>query len=158
MAVKDRLAVARGFGLSVQSHGHVVAWMGVAALSAALAVWLIDRRPAPALQAAYAQTAAPAPLGARGIYMCPAQLGTTTFGLYMIDVDAGTLWCYEYTPNQLRLVAARSWIFDRYLEEYNIAGLRPADVAKLVQQQRSQRSRLEELGGEPPGESAGGSQ
>ncbi len=156
MPVEDRLAVVRGFGLSGQSRGHVVAWMGVAALSAAVAVWVIDRRPAPAPQAAYAQTAAPAPLGARGIYMCPAQLGPTTFGLYMIDVDAGTLWCYEYTPNQLRLVAARSWIFDRYLEEYNVAGLRPADVAKLVQQQRSQRSRLEELGGDASGESTGG--
>ena len=158
MAVEDRLAVVRGLGLSGQGRGHVVAWLGVAAVSAAVAVWLIDRRPAPALEAAYAQTAAPAPLGARGIYMCPAQLGSTTFGLYMIDVDAGTLWCYEYTPNQLRLVAARSWIFDRYLEEYNVAGLRPADVAKLVQQQRSQRSRLEELGGNTSGESTGGSQ
>jgi len=141
--------------MSGQNRGHVVAWMGVAALSAAAAVWVIDRRPGPAGQAAYAQPAAIGPLGARGIYMCPAQLGPTTFGLYMIDVDAGTLWCYEYTPNQLRLVAARSWIFDRYLEEYNVVGLRPADVAKLVQEQRSQRLRLEELGRSPASGSTG---
>ena len=141
--------------MSGQNGGHVLAWLGVAALLAAAALLVIDRRPALTPQAAHAQMAAPGPLGARGIYMCPAQLTPTTFGLYMIDVDAGTLWCYEYTPNQLRLVAARSWIFDRYLEEYNVVGLRPADVAKLVQQQRSQRSRLEESGTETDSERTG---
>jgi len=80
-------------------------------------------------------------VGARGIYAFPVQLSPRTYGICMLDVDASTLWCYEYVPTtrKLRLAAARSWIFDRYLEEYNIEGLTPADVGRLVEKQRSRR-------------------
>lgn len=85
-------------------------------------------------------------LGARGIYAFSGPVTRSTFGVFMLDVDTGTLWCYELVPGpggakQMKLVAARSWIFDRYLEEFNVAEPTPSAVADLVEKQVSQRSR-----------------
>ena len=41
---------------------------------------------------------------------------------------------------QMKLVAARSWIYDRYLEEFNVAEPVPGAVRAMVEQQRSHRS------------------
>lgn len=83
--------------------------------------------------------------GARGVFAFPAQLAMNNYGLWMVDVDAGNLWCYEVVPGQggekLRLVAARSWIHDRYLEDFNITGLTPGEVQRLVEQQSRDRGR-----------------
>ena len=73
----------------------------------------------------------------------------------MLDVDTGTVWCYELSgagdgAKQLRLVAARSWVFDRYLEEFNAADPTPAAVAELVEKQMTQRQ-------QPPGATRPGS-
>jgi hypothetical protein len=80
------------------------------------------------------------PLGARGIYMMPAQLGPMTFGLYLMDVDSGTICVYKALPdtNHFRLMAARSFKYDRFLEDFNNETLTPKEVQKLVaaQQQR----------------------
>lgn len=79
--------------------------------------------------------------GARGIFAFSGQLTPTSFGLFMVDVDEGTLWCYEYggsgTTRKLRLVSARSWLFDRYLENFQCEGLSPKEVRDLVEGQRS---------------------
>lgn len=84
---------------------------------------------------------APAVFGARGVLAFPGQLSPQSYGLWMVDVDAGNLWCYEVTrgegSQQLQLVAARSWIHDRYLQEFNVVGLTPKEVAKLVDDQAS---------------------
>jgi len=82
--------------------------------------------------------------GARGIYAFSGQLTSKTYGLFMVDVDTGTIWCYELSRGsnnelQMRLVAARSWIFDRYLEEFNVGEPIPAAVEAMVQRQRSHR-------------------
>ncbi len=79
--------------------------------------------------------------GARGIYAFTGQLTSKSYGLFMVDVDSGTIWCYEMQHGannepQMKLVAARSWIFDRYLEEFNVADPIPSAVKALVQQQR----------------------
>ena len=97
--------------------------------------------------AAYAQmTNAPADrmLGAKGIYMMPAQLGPTSWGVYLMDVDAGTICVYRANPDTLRfrLMAVRSFRYDRYLDDFNNEGPTPKDIQKLVEQQR-QRERLE---------------
>ncbi len=82
------------------------------------------------------------PAGAGGIMAFTGQLNRDQYGLVMIDVDAGTVWIYEYIRagsrgiGRLKLVAARSWIYDRYLEDYNCAKPLPAEVAKLVARQR----------------------
>lgn len=82
--------------------------------------------------------------GARGIYAFSGQLTGKTYGVFMLDVDTGTIWCYELSRGgnnelQMRLVAARSWVFDRYLEEFNAANPIPAAVKAMVQRQRSHR-------------------
>jgi hypothetical protein len=88
--------------------------------------------------------------GARGIYAFTGQLSARTYGLFMVDVDSGTVWCYEIqrTPGtgnkgdqtQLKLVAARSWLFDRYLEEFNTGEPIPSEVKDMIQAQRAGRS------------------
>jgi hypothetical protein len=102
------------------------------------------------------------PLGARGLYMMPAQLGPSTFGVYLMDVDSQTLCVYRATPenNRFRLMAARSFKNDRFLEDYDNEGLLPKDVQKMVGNQR-QRQGLENQTGQPtvdqtpkPGENA----
>lgn len=79
--------------------------------------------------------------GARGVFAFTGQLTANTFGVFMVDVDAGTIWCYEYImaggQKRLRLVTARSWIFDRYLEEYNVDAPSVSDIQRMVEQQRS---------------------
>ncbi len=93
-------------------------------------------------------------LGARGIYAFPGQVSRTSYGVFMLDVDTGTIWCYELSgasesARQLRLVAARSWVFDRYLEEFNVSDPTPAAVAELIDKQMAQRQRG--LAGTAPG-------
>lgn len=121
----------------MRSTGSQIALWLIAALLAVIAArsWL----PAGGTQAALAQGQ---PLtGARGIFAFTGQLGPEQYGLFMLDVDQGTVWCYEMTNAQgtrkLRLVAARSWVYDRYLQDYN--SLKPdfRDVQELVAQQRA---------------------
>lgn len=82
--------------------------------------------------------------GAGGIMAFTGQIEKDIYGIMMVDVDAGTLWVYQYRKagNQLKLLAARNWIYDRYLEEYNNAAPTPSEVAQLVasQQQKAQES------------------
>jgi len=122
----------------------VAAWSVVALLAVIVAI-LAGRPGTGWVPQAFGQQTM---LGARGIYAFPVQLSSKSYGVCMLDVDAGTLWLYEYVPTKhsLRLAAARSWIFDRYLEEYSVDGLTPADVGNLVRKQRSQRQRLETSG------------
>lgn len=101
------------------------------------------------------------PVGAaRGIFAFAGPVSPTTYGVFMVDVDAGTLWCYEIVPRGakdrgLRLIAARSWLYDRYLENFNVSGLTPEQVADLVEQARAARNAaLDTEGG--PAEHAGG--
>jgi hypothetical protein len=63
-----------------------------------------------------------APLaGGKGVYAFSGQIAENRYGLFMMDVDAGTIWCYEYLPatRKLVLVAGRTFRYDRYLEDYN---------------------------------------
>lgn len=105
-------------------------------LAFAVGVLLADRAGF-GLSAAGAQTP---PVGARGIFAFSGQLDAGSHGLFMLDVDQGTLWCYEIERAQgvrsLRLVAARSWVYDRYLENFNVSGLEPKAVQELVAAQR----------------------
>lgn len=59
--------------------------------------------------------------GTKGIYAFTGQIAENRYGLFMMDVDAGTIWCYEYLPatRKLMLVAARTFRYDRYLEDFN---------------------------------------
>ena len=77
-------------------------------------------------------------LGARGLYLTPAQLGPNAFGAMLLDLDSSTITVYRYVAerNRFVLAAARSFKHDRFLEDYNNEGLKPAEVQKLVEEQR----------------------
>ena len=122
----------------VQPGGKSTASWLVVVLLAVIATSLLTRWDGPgAGNAVYGQN--DPRVGARGIYAFTGQLSKTAYGLFMMDVDSSTIWCYEYVPQsrRLRLVAARSWHFDRYLEEFNVDAPTPAEVAQLVEKQRS---------------------
>ncbi len=92
------------------------------------------------------------------ITVIPIQLGRETYGLAMVDADRQTLWVYEFnargqTFDQLRLVAARSFEYDRQLTEWNTGTPTPTQVKNIIeaietqqkQQQRKQEEKIEEL-------------
>ncbi|MGE0480921.1 MAG: hypothetical protein AB7Q17_10670 [Phycisphaerae bacterium] len=134
-------------------HRHVAQWVIVALLAViAAGLWL---RPGglPELTALAQPSGGAA--GARGVFAFTGQLDSSRYGLFMLDVDEGTLWCYELESSggarKLRLIAARSWIYDRYLQDFNCA---PPDfrmVQELVTQQRQSAARR---GGDPADERA----
>lgn len=122
-------------------------WL-IAVLLAFLVGWTVGGSPG---SAALAQSGSQA--GARGIYAFTGQIDLNRFGLFMLDVDQGTLWCYEMesagNTRKLRLIAARSWIYDRYLQDFNGAGLNWQQVQELVAQQRRQAVSGAAPGGAP---------
>ena len=77
--------------------------------------------------------------GSRGVFAFSGQLASGAFGVYMVDVDSMTIWCYEYQKERgcMRLAAARSWKYDRYLEQFNVCDITPADVERLIEDQRA---------------------
>ncbi|MFO0840618.1 MAG: hypothetical protein U1D55_19080 [Phycisphaerae bacterium] len=95
---------------------------------------------------AFAQT--PPLAGARGVYAFTGQLDANRHGLFMLDVDQGTIWCYEIESvggaRKLRLMSARSWIYDRYLQDFNCAAPDFRTVQELVAQQRGQTASADE--------------
>lgn len=80
-------------------------------------------------------------LGANGIYMMPGQLGPQQYGVFLMDLDSGTLCVYETLPDRarLRLVAARNFQYDRFLKDFNNESPTPHQVKRLVMQQRQRR-------------------
>ncbi len=77
--------------------------------------------------------------GAAGsIVVVAGQITKDTYGLYLVDREHGTICMYEWLPRtrKLRLAAARTYLFDRLLEDYNSDEPSPRDVKKLVAQQK----------------------
>jgi len=72
------------------------------------------------------------------ILVIPIQLERDSYGLAMVDTVNQTLWIYELNSrgpahNRLKLLAARSWQYDRLLQQYNTAEPKPAQVKKLLE-------------------------
>lgn len=137
----------------VREGGRQTVWWVIAVLLAVIASALVLRLDEGRLvRSAMAQTEGSGGglVGARGIYAFSGQLTSRTFGVFMLDVDTGTIWCYELDKASndellLRLVAARTWTSDRYLEEFNVADPVPGAVRMMVQQQRSIRQNQVEV-------------
>ncbi|MGD8451300.1 MAG: hypothetical protein PVJ57_05725 [Phycisphaerae bacterium] len=127
---------------------QTVYWI-IAILLAVIATALWMRGPDRLLPTALAQGQPLA--GARGVFAFTGQLDHNRFGLFMLDVDSGTIWCYELASadgmRKLRLVAARTWIYDRYLQDFNCA---PPDFRMVQQLVAEQRARSEEADESPP--------
>lgn len=119
--------------------GQAVQWV-IAGLLAVIAVGLWVHPDASLLRPAQAQ--GPALAGARGVFAFTGPLDREQYGLFMLDVDQGTVWCYGFDrvggTRKLRLIAARTWVYDRYLQDFNCAEPSFREVQALVQQQRTQ--------------------
>lgn len=116
----------------------IVVFLGI------IATCLVLRLDEPVAGRAFAQPVSHA--GARGVFAFTGQLTRNSFGVFMVDVDAGTLWCYEWNEGKgcLKLIAARSWRYDRYLEEFNACDPGPREVERLVEMEQARR--LQEAG------------
>lgn len=120
---------------------HPVWWL-IAGSLAVIAVAQITRPGGPPLielgNPALAQTTAG---GARGVFAFSGQLTKSTYGVFVVDVDTMTIWSYEYMPQNrcLRLASARTWRYDRYLENHNICDLPPEAVEEMIERQREYR-------------------
>jgi hypothetical protein len=124
---------------AISRRPHPVYWVIAGAL-VVIAVTLLVRPAEQPLQGlAFGQPVTSG--GARGIFAFSGQLSKGTYGVYMVDVDAMTTWVYEYLPQKgcLRLAAARTWRYDRYLEDYNVCGPPPDAVERMVEDQREYR-------------------
>ena len=116
---------------------QTVYWV-IAVLLAVIATALWVRPGDPLLRTATAQNQPLA--GARGVFAFTGQLDRDRYGLFMLDVDQGTIWCYAFETvagaRKLRLIAARTWIYDRYLQDFNCAEPDFREIQALVKQQR----------------------
>lgn len=78
----------------------------------------------------------------------PVQLGRESYGLAMIDAENQTLWIYEFNTRgqmftQLRLIAARSFEYDRKLTEWNTAEPTPTQVRNILENIQTQKQEKE---------------
>lgn len=133
----------------------VVQWI-IAGLLAVIAAGLWLPRGDTWVAAALAQGAA-GPRGSSDVIAVCGPITRDEHGIYMVDVGQGTLWCYAIEraggAPKLRLVAARSWLYDRYLQDFNGAPPSFRDVQALVSQQRARPDAPEPPAtprGEPP--------
>ena len=73
-----------------------------------------------------------------GILVIPVQIERDSYGLAMVDTVGQTLWIYELNSrgpahSRLKLLAARSWRYDRLLQQYNTAEPKPEQVKMLLE-------------------------
>lgn len=123
-------------------RGQTVLWI-IAILLAIIATALV-MRPEGVLSTQPAYGGDAPMVGARGIFAFTGRIDKNSYGLFMMDVDSSNIWCYQYVPKEkeLRLVAARSFLYDRYLENVNNAEPTPEQARVMLDQQRRIKSRL----------------
>lgn len=124
-----------------QQRQQTVLWV-IAILLAIIATAVLTRGTNGPLGATPAMGDAPM-AGARGIFAFTGQIDQNRFGLFMMDVDSSNVWCYEYLPGtrKLKLVAARSFLYDRYLENYQTDEPKPATVKLMLERERQAQGR-----------------
>ena len=111
---RSALSIAAPARPDSRQRQTTVLWI-IALLLAVIATALLTRGSSPF---SLPQAHGDAPMaGARGIFAFTGQIDRNRFGLFMMDVDSSNVWCYEYLPGsrKLKLVAARSFLYDRYL-------------------------------------------
>jgi len=72
-----------------------------------------------------------------GVFAIAGQVTPDTYGLYLVDYENATICVYQYLPGnrQLRLMAARTYAYDRQLDVYNTQPS-PREIKQLVEQHR----------------------
>jgi hypothetical protein len=71
------------------------------------------------------------------IMVVPIQFERDSYGIAMVDTAGQTIWIYQLSErgpvyNRLKLLAARSWKYDKLLEQYNTAEPKPEQVRALL--------------------------
>lgn len=122
---------------SRQNRGIVVALWANAALLACVLIALVSRSNGPSLIPSALGQASPVIGGGNGVFVMPAQFTTSTWGCYLLDIDAQTICAYSYFPGerQLRLVAAREYRYDRRLKHFATDNPSPAEVKVWIDKQ-----------------------
>jgi hypothetical protein len=72
------------------------------------------------------------------VLVVPIQIDRDNYGIAMVDTSRQSLWIYELNRraaahNRLRLLAARSWKYDKLLEDYNTAEPKPKQIKELLE-------------------------
>ena len=118
---------------------HPVYWVIAVALTVIATTLVVRSGDLPMGNMAFGQPVSSS--GARGVFAFSGELSKGNFGVYMVDVDAMTMWVYEYLPQKgcMRLAAARTWRYDRYLENHNVCDLPPDVVEQMIEEQRQFR-------------------
>lgn len=75
----------------------------------------------------------PAPAATEGVFAVAGELARDTYGIYLVDLRRSTICMYQYFGNErrLRLMAARTYLYDTQLDSYNTEPP-PEEVSKLV--------------------------
>lgn len=120
----------------ISTRGISPGWLGVVLGGAALLIVVLRDVP----READAQVAGLS--GSRGVYAFAGQLDRTTFGVIMLDVDEGTIWCYDFPADDderrsIRLFAARGFEYDRFLKNFNNRAPTSSEVRQLLAVQRN---------------------
>jgi hypothetical protein len=79
-------------------------------------------------------------MGNNEVLVIPIQIERDRYGVAMVDMVNETLWVYELNSmgpahNRLRLLAARSWQYDRLLKQYNTSEPKPEQVRMLLEEE-----------------------
>ncbi len=84
--------------------------------------------------------------GGGKVFAIAGQITADTYGLYLVDLESGTICLYEYVARERRLWlrAARTFRADVQLDAYNTEPS-PAEVSKMVREAR----RLKDVSGKP---------
>ena len=120
----------------------VMALWANAALLAVIALALLSRSNVPSMSSmAFGQNQPPIAGGA-GVFVMPGQTASNVWGAYLLDVDAQTLCVYQYFPGDksLKLSAARSYKYDRKLENFNTSNPTPREVKALLDKQVAEQN------------------
>lgn len=88
------------------------------------------------------------------ILAVPVQISRDNQGIALIDTRSRTIWVYEFFDRQtgfkqIRLMAARSWEYDRLLSEWNSADPTPQQI-RAVLENIHQKQMLEAIQPTPP--------
>lgn len=82
--------------------------------------------------------AMPEALGDGKVFVVPLQIERDVFGVAMVDTVNETLWVYEFGgrgPGQRQLIlsSARTWRYDRLIQQYKTADPTPEQVKRLLE-------------------------
>ena len=95
------------------------------------------------MSAAVAQSQPVGEGGKENIFVVAGQISRETFGLYLVDYKNSTICVYQYTKKDrmLKLLAARTYIYDVQLDAYNTPKeMSPAEVRRMINKQKRLKS------------------